>query len=277
MTSLYFYEKAGQQAGPVAGDQLVAHGVQASTMVWCTGMTDWVAAETVPELRGFFIPLSPVPPRPAPASSAGSIPPIAPTPTSTPPAQVAIIIGIVLLAIVGVLWSSDSKPDKAEPDQTEQQDPELVQDEIKEIGYAANHPDEVEAQEDRKEEVTVAPATHESDQEDEIESIDNDNGRLTIYYTSGKKSIDFLSDKKEWFFAYSSRLIVVHDERNRCSVRDTHNRRVTEGSTNNDGTCTGLRVSGDHIIIDVDTGKSTHQETYDSDLHFIRRSNVQFY
>jgi hypothetical protein len=33
MSEVFFYEKAGQQAGPLTADQLIAHGVEAFTLV----------------------------------------------------------------------------------------------------------------------------------------------------------------------------------------------------------------------------------------------------
>nr|GFC30517.1 hypothetical protein [Tanacetum cinerariifolium] len=54
-----------QQAGPLPGDQLVAQGVEAATLVWSEGMPDWVAAGTVPELHAFFAPAAPALVKPA--------------------------------------------------------------------------------------------------------------------------------------------------------------------------------------------------------------------
>lgn len=69
----YYYEAAGQQAGPVAGDLLRAHGVQGTTLVWHAEMSDWAPAASLSELAAFFQPVPPPlpkragpPPLPAP-------------------------------------------------------------------------------------------------------------------------------------------------------------------------------------------------------------------
>lgn len=62
--TLYYYEQAGQQAGPVNARQLLAHGVKADTLVWQEGMPDWVPAATLPALAALFQPVPPpLPPR----------------------------------------------------------------------------------------------------------------------------------------------------------------------------------------------------------------------
>jgi hypothetical protein len=73
----YYYEEAGQQAGPVAGDLLRAQGVQGSTLVWNEEMSDWAPAASVAELAAVFQTMPPpLPTRP--------VPPPLPTPTLVP-------------------------------------------------------------------------------------------------------------------------------------------------------------------------------------------------
>ena len=55
----YYYEHQGQQAGPVAADQLITHGVNANSLVWHDGMSNWAPAATVPELLSFFLYIPP--------------------------------------------------------------------------------------------------------------------------------------------------------------------------------------------------------------------------
>lgn len=55
----YYYSVNGQQFGPVAPNQLVASGVNASTLVWCEGMTQWQPAGQVAELAPYFQQVAP--------------------------------------------------------------------------------------------------------------------------------------------------------------------------------------------------------------------------
>lgn len=78
----YCYEAAGQQAGPVRGDLLRAHGVQCTTLVWNGEMSDWAPAASVAELASVFQPMPPpLPTRP--------VPPPLPTPTLVPASAAA--------------------------------------------------------------------------------------------------------------------------------------------------------------------------------------------
>jgi hypothetical protein len=65
----------GQRRGPFAPDELPAHGLEHDTLVWHTGLSEWVRADTVPALRDVLLtvppPLPELPPplpRPAPVS-----------------------------------------------------------------------------------------------------------------------------------------------------------------------------------------------------------------
>jgi hypothetical protein len=90
----YYYEAAGQQAGPVGGDELRAHGVQAATLVWSEGMSQWAPAASLAELTPFFQPVPPPlpkragpPPLPSPVIATGgatSPASLAPPKSSTP-------------------------------------------------------------------------------------------------------------------------------------------------------------------------------------------------
>lgn len=280
---MYFYERAGQQAGPLPGDQLVAQGVGAATLVWREGMPDWVAAGTVPELHAFFAPTAPAPVKPAlpvGATTAKLIRPrqLPPAPTrSVFTGKNFLIAGGVLLAL-GAEVASRAEPDNEEREKTEL--PTIVPapaepEEVKEIGYAANQMQDEAADGSGEILPRASPAASESVQEDAIEDVDNDNGWLTVHYAvSSPRSFGVGRDP---FFAYSPHLIVTHDDRVSCLVRDIYGNQLTNGSTRNNGTCTGLRVVGDQIIIDVDTGHSTHHETYDAKLHLLRTSPAQLY
>lgn len=63
----YYYEAAGQQAGPLSAEDLRAHGVQGNTLVWCENMPAWAPAASVSELTTLFQPVPP--PLPARATS----------------------------------------------------------------------------------------------------------------------------------------------------------------------------------------------------------------
>ena len=52
----YYMHTGGQQLGPFEESELLSHGLTASTMVWCEGMPDWVAASQVPELSHLLLP-----------------------------------------------------------------------------------------------------------------------------------------------------------------------------------------------------------------------------
>ena len=52
----YYINSAGQQAGPIAADQLAANGVTGETLVWKAGMSQWTKAAQVAELQSFFAP-----------------------------------------------------------------------------------------------------------------------------------------------------------------------------------------------------------------------------
>lgn len=281
MSVLYYYEKEGQQAGPLASNQLVAQGVTASTLVWYEGIPEWVAAGTVPALRDLFAPLQPVTVRPAVPASTQVVKPTRPrmpppAPTKSVFTSKNILIGLVVLLALGAEVASRAETDAAEPEPTVQQDDAPVQEEeVKEIGYAANHLHDEDADASDEESSMETPAASKPAQEDAIENVDNDDGWLTIHYERGDSRS--LGVEKDWLFAYSPHLLVTHNDRVSCEVRDIYGNRMTSGTTQNDGTCTGLRVVGDHIIIDVDTGHNTHQETYDAKLHLLRRSNVQMY
>ncbi len=66
----YYMHTGGQQLGPFEESELPSHGLTASTMVWCEGMPDWVAASQVPELS-HLLPPSQQPPSYQPQPSYG--------------------------------------------------------------------------------------------------------------------------------------------------------------------------------------------------------------
>uniref|UniRef100_UPI001C22D38F DUF4339 domain-containing protein n=1 Tax=Nocardia alni TaxID=2815723 RepID=UPI001C22D38F len=69
----FHVEINGQAAGPYAVDQLrqlVSSGqLIRTTNVWATGMSGWVAAETVPALQSLFTNPPPLPGTPPPPPS----------------------------------------------------------------------------------------------------------------------------------------------------------------------------------------------------------------
>ncbi len=65
----YYLANNGQTHGPVAREQLLIEGVGPQTLVWRTGMDQWVAAGALPELAELF------PMQPAPLPSAAGFPP----------------------------------------------------------------------------------------------------------------------------------------------------------------------------------------------------------
>ncbi|MCM1311741.1 MAG: CD225/dispanin family protein [Bacteroides sp.] len=83
---MYFYvDKSGQQQGPVPADVLISKGVTSETLVWKAGMSQWVKASLVPELKPLFtappVPPSPpgVVPPPINGGSTGQVPPVPPS------------------------------------------------------------------------------------------------------------------------------------------------------------------------------------------------------
>lgn len=270
MEITYFYEQAGQPAGPLAADQLLARGVTAATLVWREGLPGWVPAGSVPELQRFFQPIMPHP-----------LSPVVPIRRTQPAAPVRkagtgkkILTGLAVLGVLGVEWLStgaESKQADATLTEVGQSEPE----EIKEIGYAANHPEEVTA--DEPDESAREPAA-ESVEPDAIETIDNDHGWLTITYASGRTRGVPLGSEKDWFFAYSPQLIVVHDASRHCIVRDLNFRPIAQRTTlMGEDRCTGMRVVGERIVLDVDTGHSTHQELYDKHLNLVQKLSSHSY
>ena len=182
-----------------------------------------------------------------------------------------------MLLALGAEVASRAKSDAAEPAPTKQKnDAPAQEEEIKEIGYAANHLHDEEVGGSSEETVEETPTAKEPAQADAIESVDNNDGWLTVHYQEGTSRSFGVG--KDPFFAYSPHLLVTHNERVSCKVMDIYGNQLTNGSTSNGGAaCTGLRVVGDQIIIDVDTGHSTHQETYDAKLHLVRTSPSHMY
>jgi len=46
----YFAYIDGKQAGPMSVEQMYGKGITAETLVWHAGLTDWVRADSLPEL-----------------------------------------------------------------------------------------------------------------------------------------------------------------------------------------------------------------------------------
>lgn len=51
----YYIADNGQRRGPFQKEDLALQGLRKDTLVWRSGLTDWVAAETLPELSDIFI------------------------------------------------------------------------------------------------------------------------------------------------------------------------------------------------------------------------------
>lgn len=54
MKNYFYIDKNGQQTGPVSEDSLKQHGVNANTLVWCEGMSEWKKANEIAELKYLF-------------------------------------------------------------------------------------------------------------------------------------------------------------------------------------------------------------------------------
>ena len=54
MDLFYFIDKNNVRQGPVPENELVNYSITPETMVWCNGMTNWVAAKNVSKLRYLF-------------------------------------------------------------------------------------------------------------------------------------------------------------------------------------------------------------------------------
>lgn len=46
----YFYVINGEKCGPLFKEELISAGVVHDTLVWCEGMSSWIAASQVPAL-----------------------------------------------------------------------------------------------------------------------------------------------------------------------------------------------------------------------------------
>lgn len=55
----YFVNSKGQQQGPVAVNDMRRYGINENTLVWKAGMTQWVKAGDVDELKHLFMPSPP--------------------------------------------------------------------------------------------------------------------------------------------------------------------------------------------------------------------------
>ncbi len=59
----YYISNNGQQAGPFEVQDLIANGLNQSSLVWCEGMANWLLATQVPEVAQLFtqVPQQPQP------------------------------------------------------------------------------------------------------------------------------------------------------------------------------------------------------------------------
>ena len=58
----YYIANNGQQIGPFEVQDLLANGLNQSSLVWCEGMTNWLPATQVPEVAQLFNQVPPVVP-----------------------------------------------------------------------------------------------------------------------------------------------------------------------------------------------------------------------
>lgn len=66
----------GQQVGPMTKEQLLSYGLNPNSQVWTTGMPQWAAAYTIPELMSMINPaVDPWPAHPTPGGAGGYVPP----------------------------------------------------------------------------------------------------------------------------------------------------------------------------------------------------------
>ncbi|MDR1745900.1 MAG: CD225/dispanin family protein [Tannerella sp.] len=72
----YFYLNGTTKVGPLSLEGIKSAPITASTLVWNNSLPDWVEAQKLPELEGFFAiqsaPLAPPPVQPVTQPSAGS-------------------------------------------------------------------------------------------------------------------------------------------------------------------------------------------------------------
>ena len=62
----YWIIENGRQAGPFEKEELVNHGLNANSMVWCDGMAGWTRASEVADLESNIPPIPPTPQTPPP-------------------------------------------------------------------------------------------------------------------------------------------------------------------------------------------------------------------
>lgn len=60
----YYISNNGQQAGPFEVQDLIANGLNQSSLVWCEGMANWLPATQVPEVAQLFAQAPPQQPQP---------------------------------------------------------------------------------------------------------------------------------------------------------------------------------------------------------------------
>ncbi|MBO7568941.1 MAG: CD225/dispanin family protein [Bacteroidaceae bacterium] len=124
MGQYYYLTPQNEQKGPVEANQLVACGVNANTLVWAQGMSQWVSAGQVQELQNLFAPAAaqqaPPPPSPVAApqstpqsvvyvqtNSAGTSQPAMPKPgTNMALAVLTTVLCCLPLGIVAIVYAS---------------------------------------------------------------------------------------------------------------------------------------------------------------------------
>jgi hypothetical protein len=55
----YYYEYNGHQIGPVTFEELEKKKIEPTTLVWYEGLTEWVEAKNISELKGLFSAMPP--------------------------------------------------------------------------------------------------------------------------------------------------------------------------------------------------------------------------
>lgn len=86
--TIFYYSDGKNQFGPFSKEEMKSKSIQADTLVWFEGLTEWKRAKDVPEMKEFL----PVAPPPLPKAAPVPVPPPpppAPVTVPQPPAQPA--------------------------------------------------------------------------------------------------------------------------------------------------------------------------------------------
>lgn len=82
----YYYNDGTNRFGPMSVEKLLISDINAKTLVWCDGMTEWIEAGEVPEIAEALKSVPPPIPRPEPKPTPESEPTVEEQ-TPTPPPE----------------------------------------------------------------------------------------------------------------------------------------------------------------------------------------------